>query len=83
MVVESCTEFIDHLVKFMHPTGNKKTHMYVFPEREDKCWMKEEDILSTIEPPQLKNAWGQYLISQEMHTKAMKAWDTKKGQHSI
>ena len=45
MVVESSTEFIDHLVKFMHPTGNKKTHMYVFPEREDKCFMKEEDIL--------------------------------------
>ena len=68
-----------YLVKFMRPTGNKQTHMYVFPEREDKCWIKEEDILCTIEPPQLKNARGQYLIS---HTKAKKAWDTKKGQHS-
>ena len=82
MVEESSTEFIDYLVKFMHPTGNKQTHMYVFPEREDKCRIKEEDILCTIEPPQLKNARGQYLISQEMHTKAKKAWDTKKGQHS-
>ena len=55
MVEENSAEFVDHLIRFMHSTGKQGTHMYVFPDQDDKCWMKEV-IMCTIDYPCMMNA---------------------------
>ena len=46
---------------------------FVFPEKDDSCWICESDILCTIEHPILTSRRGGYSISQQSMSKATKA----------
>ena len=40
-------------MKFMHPSvGGRR---FFFPKKDDTCWVRESDILCTIEPPNLSS----------------------------
>ena len=54
----------------MHPSVGGR---FVFPEKDDTCWVHESDILCAIEPPNLTSGRGGYSISQESKTKVEKA----------
>ena len=56
---------------FMHPSVG--VSRFVFPEKDDTCWICESDILCTIEHPVLTSGRGGYSISQESMSKATKA----------
>ena len=56
---------------FMHPSVG--VSRFVFPEKDDTCWICESDILCTIEHPILTSGRGGYSISQESMSKATKA----------
>ena len=71
LVEEISEEFGDFFIKFMHPSvGGRR---FVFPEKDDTCWVRESDILCTIEPPNLTSGRGGYSISDESKSKAEKA----------
>ena len=71
LVEEISEEFGDFLIKFMHPSvGGRRS---VFLEKDDTCWVRESDILCTIEPPNLTSGRGGYSISEESKSKAEKA----------
>ena len=57
----------------MHPSVGIKFSSYVFPEKDDTCWICESDILCTIEHPILTSGRRGYSISQESMSKATKA----------
>ena len=56
---------------FMHPSVGISS--FVFPEKDDTCWICESDILCTIEHSILTSRRGGYSISQESMSKATKA----------
>ena len=55
----------------MHPSVGVRR--FVFPEKDDTCWVCESDILCTFEHLVLTNGRGGYSISQESMSKATKA----------
>ena len=56
--------------KFMHPSVGVKR--FVFPEKDDTCWIRESRILCMIEHPILTSGRRGHSISQESMSTATK-----------
>ena len=71
LVEKISEEFGDSFMKFIHPSVEGRR--FVFPEKDDTCWVRESDIPCTIQPPNLTSGRGGYSISEESKSKAEKA----------
>lgn len=55
IVTEHSEEHGDFNVAFMHPNASKLSSNFHWPVNEDKCWVPRENIICTIDPPNLRS----------------------------